>query len=78
VNTLFLELSVAYLKDLRHQPLTSKVDVNPRNGIAHIDFKVDNRRKVSAKSRGELEKGIDNLQGLNEFKRKYDYQLDSD
>ncbi|TET65281.1 hypothetical protein E3J49_02090 [Candidatus Bathyarchaeota archaeon] len=63
---------------MRHQPLTSKVDVYLRNGIANIDFKIDNRRKVSAKSRGELEKGINNLQGLSEFNRKYDYQLDCD
>lgn len=75
-----------YLKDLRRATLASKisflernklketskmVDVDLRNSIAHLDFRIDNQGKVSARSQGKLEKKIDIFQKLNKFNRKF-------
>jgi hypothetical protein len=47
------------------------IDVDLRNSIAHLDFEINEKGKVSAKSQGKRKKEINIYQKINEFIRKW-------
>lgn len=61
---------VRFLKRCRLKKSSKIVDVDLRNSIAHLDFKINTNGTISAKSQGKRKNGINILQKINEFNRR--------
>lgn len=67
----FLGPKIQFLKKCKLEKTAKVIDVDLRNSIAHLDFEINEKGKVSAKSYGKKKKEIDIFQRINEFIRKW-------
>ena len=67
----FLGPKVRFLERCKLKKTAKIIDVDLRNSIAHLDFEINEKGLISAKSQGERKKEINIFQKINEFIRKW-------
>jgi len=67
----FLGPKVRFLKRCKLKRTAKIIDVDLRNSIAHLDFEINEKGQISAKSQGKRKKEINIYQKINEFIRKW-------